>query len=36
VVCHEEGFVVSAGTRDTVLGPYELHLDPVRTYAFSQ
>ncbi|MBB1244630.1 hypothetical protein GL263_13800 [Streptomyces durbertensis] len=83
LVCREEGFVISAGTRDTVLvhpddadlrqlpdgrnsngccgptgdeglnracpcgapvatlaadcfGPYELHLDPVRTYAFSQ
>lgn len=83
VVCREEGFVISAGTRRTVLvhpedaadlrtlpggknssgccgpagyqglnracvcgapvatlaadcfGPYELHLDPVRTYAFS-
>ncbi|MFD7838678.1 hypothetical protein [Streptomyces sp. NPDC059761] len=84
VVCREEGFVIAAGTRHTVLvhpddaadiqplpnwensngccgpagdeglnracpcgapvatladdcsGPYELHLDPVRTYAFSQ
>ncbi|MCX5096486.1 hypothetical protein OOK36_48720 [Streptomyces sp. NBC_00365] len=83
VVCREEGFVISAGSRQTVLhpadaaglqplpnwensngccgptgdeglnracpcgapvatlvadcfGPYELHLDPVRTYAFSQ
>ncbi len=84
VVCREEGFVISAGTRHTVLvhpddaaglqplanwenssgccgptgdeglnracpcgtpvatlaadcfGPFELHLDPVRTYAFSQ
>lgn len=84
LICHEEGFVISAGSRHTVVvhpddaaglqplpngqnstgccgpagdeglnracpcgapvatlaadcfGPYELHLDPVRTYAFSQ